>query len=63
MGESRRGERQPGKSDEIDALAVARVVVTAGPDAFAVAYLDERVMEIRLLSDNRSDLVAERMKL
>ena len=63
MGESRRGERQPGKSDEIDALAIARAVVKDGPDASAVAYLDERAMEIRLLSDHRADLVAERTKM
>lgn len=63
MGQSRRGERQPGKSDEIDALAVARAVVKDGPDAFAAAYLDERAMEIRLLSDHRTDLVAERTRM
>src|SRR5262245_34761142 len=27
MGQSRRGERQPGKSDQIDARAVARAVI------------------------------------
>ena len=32
MGASRRGEREPGKSDEIDALAVARAVVMDGVD-------------------------------
>jgi hypothetical protein len=30
MGASRRGEREPGKSDEIDALAIARAVVQDG---------------------------------
>jgi transposase len=30
MGASRKGEREPGKSDEIDALAVARAVVKDG---------------------------------
>jgi transposase len=60
MGASRKGEREPGKSDEIDALAVARAVVKDGIEKFAVAYLDERAMEIRLLSDHRSDLVAQR---
>src|SRR3954471_17205660 len=30
MGKSRRGERQPGKSDQIDALAVARAVLREG---------------------------------
>jgi transposase len=34
MGASRRGEREPGKSDEIDALAVARAVVKDGPERF-----------------------------
>ena len=32
MGQSRRAERQTGKSDEIDALAVARAVVKDGAD-------------------------------
>src|SRR5918994_7769594 len=60
MGASRRGEREPGKSDEIDALAVARAVVKDGPESFPAAYLDEEAMEIRLLSDHRKDLVRER---
>jgi len=60
MGVSRRGEREPGKSDEIDALAIARAVVKDGVERFPAAHLDERAMEIRLLSDHRKDLVAER---
>jgi len=60
MGASRRGEREPGKSDQIDALAVARGVVKDGVERFPAAYLDERALEIRLLSDHRKDLVAER---
>ena len=63
MGASRRGEREPGKSDQIDALAVARVVVKDGVERFAAAHLDERAMEIRLLSDHRGDLVAERTRM
>src|SRR4051794_9629159 len=63
MGQSRRGERQPGKSDEIDALAVARAVVREGVDRFPVAFLDEQAIEIRLLGDHRDDLVAERTRL
>ena len=63
MGQSRRGERQAGKSDEIDALAVARAVVKDGVERFPAAYLDERAMEIRLLSDHRDDLVAERTRI
>ena len=49
MGASRTGERERGKSDEIDAQAVARAVVKDGVDRFPAAYLDERAMEIRLL--------------
>ena len=63
MGASRRGEREPGKSDQIDALAVARAVVKDGAERFPAAYLDERAMEIRLLSDHRKDLVQERTRV
>src|SRR5829696_7254657 len=62
MGASRRGEREPGKSDQIDALAIARAVVKDGVERFPAAHLDERAMEIRLLSDHRMDLVAERTR-
>jgi transposase len=62
MGASRKGEREPGKSDEIDALAVARAVVKDGVEQFPVAYLNEQAMEIRLLSDHRNDLVAQRTR-
>ena len=62
MGASRKGEREPGKSDEIDALAVARAVVKDGVEQFPVAYLDEQAMEIRLLADHRQDLIAERTR-
>jgi transposase len=62
MGASRKGEREPGKSDPIDALAVARAVVKDGVERFPVAFLDERAMEIRLLLDHRQDLVAERTR-
>jgi transposase len=63
MGASRRGEREPGKSDEIDALAIARAVVKDGAESFPAAYLDEQAMEIRLLCDHRKDLVAERTRV
>lgn len=61
-GSSRRSERPVGKSDRIDALAVARVVVREGPERFPVAFLDQRAMEIRLLADHRSNLIAERTR-
>jgi transposase len=63
MGASRRGEREPGKSDQIDSLAIARAVVKDGIEKFPAAYLDEQAMEIRLLSDHRKDLVAERTRI
>jgi transposase len=63
MGASRRGEREPGKSDEIDALAIARAVVKDGVERFPAAYLDQAAMDIRLLSDHRKDLVAERTRV
>jgi transposase len=63
MGASRRGERERGKSDPIDAQAVARAVVKDGVDRFPVAYLDERAMEIRLLFDHRDSLVRERTRI
>jgi transposase len=63
MGASRRGEREPGKSDQIDALAIARAVVKDGVERFPAAYLDRAAMEIRLLSDHRKDLVAERTRV
>jgi transposase len=61
-GPSRRGERQAGKSDAIDALAVARAVVREGAESFPWAHLDERAMEIRLLAEHRRGLIAERTR-
>jgi transposase len=63
MGASRRGERESGKSDQIDALAIARAVVKDGVERFPTAYLDRAAIEIRLLSDHRKDLVAERTRV
>jgi transposase len=62
MGASRKGERRPGKSDQIDALAIARAVVGDGIEKFPAAHLDQRAKEIRLLLDHRNDLVAERTR-
>jgi transposase len=63
MGQSRRAERQAGKSDLIDARAIARAVLKDGWQSFPCAFLDEQAMEIRLLNDHRSDLVAERTRM
>jgi transposase len=62
MGQSRRGERRPGQSDDIDAVAVARAALREGIDSLPTAFLDAAAMEIRLLADHRDDLVAERTR-
>jgi transposase len=62
-GESRKQTRQPGKSDAIDATAVALAAIRHGIDRFPVAMLDEQAMEIRVLCDYRSQIVDERTRL
>jgi transposase len=63
MGESRRAERSAGKSDPIDAVAVARAALREGPDSLPAATLDPEAHEIKLLVDHRDDLVAERTRI
>lgn len=58
MAGARRSAREPGKSDPIDALAVARAALRE-PD-LPVAVLDGEERELRLLIDHRDDLVAMR---
>jgi transposase len=60
MGESRRGERTRGKSDPIDALAVARAALREGPETLPAAHLDEAALELKLLLDHREDLIKAR---
>jgi transposase len=60
MGQSRRGERAAGKSDPIDALAVARAALREGPETLPGAHLDEEALELKLLLDHREDLVRAR---
>jgi transposase len=60
MGESRRGERAVGKSDPIDALAVARAALREGPETLPAAHLDEAALRVKLLLDHREDLVKAR---
>jgi transposase len=60
MGESRRGERSAGKSDPIDALAVARAALREGPETLPAAHLDEDALQVKLLLDHREDLVKAR---
>lgn len=60
MAGARQSSREPGKSDPIDALAVARAVLRE-PN-LPVATLDGPEREVRLLVDHREDLVGERTR-
>ena len=61
MAAARKSSRDYGKSDPIDALAVARAALQE-PD-LPVAHLDGPAREVRLLVDHREDLVAERTRI
>lgn len=61
MGTARRSGREPGKSDPIDALAVARVALRE--PRLPVARLEGRSRELKLLVDHREDLVGERTRI
>lgn len=61
MAGARRGARQPGKSDPIDAQAVAMAALRH-PDLPAAA-LDGPAREVKLIVDHRRDLVAERTRI
>jgi len=61
MAGARRQVRAAGKSDPIDALAVARAALRE-PD-LPVAGLDGAAREVRLLVDHRDDLVGERTRI
>jgi transposase len=61
MAGARRAARSRGKSDAIDALAVARAAIRE-PDLPA-AQLEGASRELRLLVDHREDLVCERTRI
>jgi transposase len=60
MGASRKGERIRGKSDPIDALAIARAALKEGPETLPGAHLDEDALHVKLLLDHREDLIKAR---
>lgn len=60
MAHARDAARSYGKSDPIDALAVARAALRE--PHLPMAYLDGPERELRLLVDHREDLVAERTR-
>jgi len=61
MAGARQSGRERGKSDPIDALAVARAALRE-PD-LPVACLDGESRDLRLLVDHREDLVRERTRV
>ena len=56
-GESRKATRTPGKSDPIDARAVALAAIREGVEKLQIAFLDEQAHEIRVLCDYRDQLM------
>jgi transposase len=60
MSASRRQARGRGKSDSIDALAVARAGLREGLDRLPAAHLDGPELDLRLLVDHRGRLVRQR---
>ena len=61
MAGERRGSRERGESDPIDALAVARAALRELD--LPVARLDGAARELKLLVDHREDLVRERTRM
>jgi transposase len=63
MAGRRRGLRGAGKSDPIDALAVARAALEEGVESLPAATLAGPAREIKLLLDHREDLIGERTRI
>jgi len=63
MAGERRGGRDRGKSDRIDALAVARAALREGVDALPSAQLAGVELDIRLLVDHRERLIRSRVAI
>jgi transposase len=63
MATSRRSSRERGKSDRIDAIAVARVALATGIETLPTAALAGPELDIRLLVDHRERLVRARSAL
>lgn len=63
MAGARSAQRERGKSDPIDAVAVARAALREGVETLPPAKLDADAHELKLLVDHRDDLVAERTRI
>jgi transposase len=62
-GQARKVSRQVGKSDPIDARAVALAVVRDGVESFPAAFTDQQALEIRVLCDYRDQIICERTRM
>ena len=63
MAGARKGARERGKSDAIDAVAIARAAIREGLDTLPAAQLAGPELDVRLLVDHRERLVAQRTAL
>jgi transposase len=63
MAGTRRSSRERGKSDQIDALSVARAALAAGIETLPTAALAGPELDLRLLVDHRERLVRTRVGL
>src|SRR3954449_10331628 len=63
MAGARKSSRERGKSDAIDAVAIARAAIREGLDSLPVAQLAGAERDVRLLVDHRERLVAQRTAL
>jgi transposase len=63
MAGARRQVRERGKSDAIDAVAIARAAIREGIETLPVAQLAGPELDVRLLVDHRERLIAQRTAL
>ena len=63
MAGTRRSSRERGKSDQIDAVSVARAALAAGIETLPTAALAGPELDMRLLVDHRERLVGTRVAL
>jgi transposase len=63
MTGARKFGRERGKSDAIDAVAIARAAIREGLETLPVAQLAGPELDVRLLVDHRERLVAQRTRL
>ena len=63
MAGARKSARERGKSDLIDATAIARAAIREGLDTLPIAQLAGPELDVRLIVDHRERLVAQRTRL